>query len=152
MPFLFTSAGKNIGVQPVLDLIARGMPSPLARPPVVCKTKEGEEDPVTPDPNGPFLAQVIHTTIDLSVGQVSVMRIFSGTPTQGREVLNASTGDKMRLGTPYLVRGKEFARVEASSAGTSSRRSSCSGVHTNNTLLRPQTGPRCSRRWRIRSR
>ncbi|MFH1263967.1 MAG: elongation factor G [Pseudomonadota bacterium] len=133
-PVLFTCASKNIGVQPILDLIARGVPSPLTRPPVVCQTKEGEETTVTPDPNGPFLGQVIHTAIDLNVGHVTVFRIFSGTPTKDGEVLNVATGEKMRLGTPYLVRGKDFSRVDSFVCGDIAAAIKLTRTHTNNTF------------------
>jgi elongation factor G len=134
VPFLFACASKNIGIQPVLDLIVRGMPNPLGRRAVLCKTKEGEEVSVTPDPNGPFLAQVLHTTIDLSVGHVTVMRIFSGTPGKDGEVLDASTGHKVRLGAPYLVKGKETMRVEQFVCGDIVAAIKLQGVHTNNTF------------------
>lgn len=138
VPFLFLSAGKNIGVQQVLDLVSRGMPSPLQRPPIVCKTKEGEETVCKPDPNGPFLAQVLHTTIDVNVGQVSVFRIFSGTPTKDGDILNASTGERTRLGTPYLVRGKDFARAESFVCGDIAAAIKLNNTHTNNTFCDPK--------------
>lgn len=137
-PVLFASAGKNIGVQPILDLVANGIPSPLQRPEIACKTKEGEDQTVKPDPNGPVLAQVLQTTIDLSVGQVSMMRIFSGTPTKDGEVVNSTTGDKMRLGAPYFVRGKEFTRTESYVCGDLVAAIKLHDVHTNNTFSDPK--------------
>ena len=73
-----TSTG--VGAQLLLDLIARGFPSPLERPgPMVTLPDGAPCAPITADPDGPLVAEVIKTTSDPYVGKVSIVRVFSGT-------------------------------------------------------------------------
>jgi elongation factor G len=69
-----------VGLQEVLDLIVSGFPSPLEHPLPTVTTPAGDpKDPVTCDPAGPLVAEVVKTVTDAYVGRVSLVRVFSGT-------------------------------------------------------------------------
>ena len=71
---------SGIGTDLILDLIARGFPSPLEHAlPVVTTVDGGSVAPLTADPNGPLCAEVIKTTTDPYIGKLSIVRVFSGT-------------------------------------------------------------------------
>ncbi|GIG66149.1 elongation factor G-like protein EF-G2 [Phytomonospora endophytica] len=81
-PVIPVNAPSLVGLDALLEVITQGFPSPLEHevPPVT--TVDG--DPVAPltcDPDGPLVAEVVKTTIDSYVGRVSLVRVFSGTLT-----------------------------------------------------------------------
>lgn len=79
-PVLLAAAPAGLGVAEVLDLLVRGFPSPLEHPcPVVTRPDGGPAAPVTCDPAGPLVAEVVRTSTEPYVGRVSLLRVFSGT-------------------------------------------------------------------------
>ncbi len=70
----------GLGVPELLEVIARGFPSPVEHvlPPVY--TPAGKQrEPLSGSKDGPLVAEVVKTTTDPYVGRVSVVRVFSGT-------------------------------------------------------------------------
>ncbi|RJK96804.1 elongation factor G-like protein EF-G2 [Vallicoccus soli] len=79
-PVLPVCAPAGIGLREVLDGIVQGFPSPLEHPLPAVTTPEGDpRGPLTCDPDGPLVAEVVKTTTDPYVGRVSLVRVFSGT-------------------------------------------------------------------------
>jgi elongation factor G len=74
------AAPGGVGAAEVLTLLTRAFPTPTEREPLaVTRPDGGPADPVTADPDGPLVAEVIRTTTDPYVGRVSLVRVFSGT-------------------------------------------------------------------------
>lgn len=74
------TAPHAVGADLILDLIARGFPSPEERIPPVATSITGEpQPPLAADPRGPLCAEVVKTATDAYVGKVSIVRVFSGT-------------------------------------------------------------------------
>ena len=64
----------------LLEVMTRGFPSPLEHPLPTVTTPDGSPvGPLTCDPAGPLLAEVVKTTTDPYVGRLSLVRVFSGT-------------------------------------------------------------------------
>ncbi|GAA0424077.1 elongation factor G [Actinoplanes capillaceus] len=79
-PVVPVCAGTGVGLDALLDVIASGFPSPLEHDlPVVTGVDGSPRPPLTCDPSGPLVAEVVRTTIDRHVGRVSLVRVFSGT-------------------------------------------------------------------------
>ncbi len=79
-PVVPVCADTNVGLDALLEVLTKGFPSPLEHPlPAVAGVDGGARDPLTCDPNGPLVAEVVKTTIDPYVGRVSLVRVFSGT-------------------------------------------------------------------------
>ena len=70
-----------------------------------------------PIPNGPFAATVIKTVIDRYAGTLSVFRVVSGTVQHDTGILNATTGEKERLGKLLLLKGHEHEDVPEAGPG-----------------------------------
>ena len=79
-PVLPVCAVSGVGIAEILQLLTRGFPSPVGRHlPLVTGVDSSPRDPLTGDPAGPLVAQVVRTTVDPYVGRVSLVRVFSGT-------------------------------------------------------------------------
>ena len=100
MPVVTGSAFKNKGVQTLLDAVVDYLPSPLDIPPVEgVNPKTGETEARPPDASAPFSGLVFKIMADKHLGQLSFVRIYSGTikavrtlTTRSRIRVNASVG------------------------------------------------------------
>ncbi|MFE5620011.1 elongation factor G-like protein EF-G2 [Streptomyces sp. NPDC056524] len=71
---------QGLGTVELLELITRGFPTPLEREAPAVTTPDGDpRPPVTCDPEGPLVAEVVKTASDPYVGRISLVRVFSGT-------------------------------------------------------------------------
>ncbi|MCP3817081.1 elongation factor G-like protein EF-G2 [Streptomyces sp. A3M-1-3] len=71
---------QGLGTVELLELITGGFPTPLERESPVVTTPQGKpRPPITCDPEGPLVAEVVKTSSDPYVGRVSLVRVFSGT-------------------------------------------------------------------------
>ena len=117
LPVLPLSGTKNIGVQPVLDLIVTALPSPLDRGSLKAQSSDGDETEVVPDETAPLVCQVIKTVADPFSGRLSIIRIFSGKMTADSSVYNAAKGAKERFGSLFAPQGKTQTNIEAAGPG-----------------------------------
>ncbi len=134
VPLFFSSATTNVGIQPLLDFLAQKAPSPLDRKEISCLSKTGEEEKCSPNPKDPFLAQVIGTKFDEHAGQVSILRVFSGEAGENGQIVDPKTEDAVRLGTTYLIRGKERVPVDAVACGDIVAALKLKSARTNSSL------------------
>jgi elongation factor G len=98
-PVVPVCSATGVGRTELLDLAVRAFPSPFEHPsPEVFTPSGAVADPITCDPQGPLVAEVVKTTSDPYVGRLSLVRVFSGTlvPDQSVHVsghLSAFFGD-----------------------------------------------------------
>ncbi len=79
-PVIPVCSTTGTGAAELLDVIARGFPSPPEHVLPQVFTPAGVEKPAPAcDPDGSLLAEVVKTTSDPYVGKVSLVRVFSGT-------------------------------------------------------------------------
>jgi elongation factor G len=79
-PVLAAASPTGLGMTELLEVVTQAFPSPLEHevPPVT--TPDGSpRGPLTCDPAGPLVAEVVKTTSDPYVGRISLVRVFSGT-------------------------------------------------------------------------
>ncbi len=70
----------GIGTVEILEILTQAFPSPLEHPLPAVTTPDGSpKAPLTCDPAGPLVAEVVKTTSDPYVGRLSLVRVFSGT-------------------------------------------------------------------------
>lgn len=115
IPIVCCSGLKDIGVSELLDAIdICGLaPGDVAR----TATKDGAEVQVTPDPNGPLVAQVFKTRIDPFVQKLSFIRVYSG-QLKKDDHLHASTARKdIKLGPLLEVMGETTTPIDRAEAG-----------------------------------
>ncbi|GAB2933693.1 elongation factor G-like protein EF-G2 [Micromonospora polyrhachis] len=79
-PVVPVCAETGVGLDGLLEVLTAGFPSPLEHElPAVAGIDGSPRPPLTCDPDGPLVAEVVKTTIDRHVGRVSLVRVFSGT-------------------------------------------------------------------------
>ena len=79
-PVLAAASPTGLGTAELLEVMTQAFPSPLEHdvPPVT--TPDGRpRGPLSCDPAGPLVAEVVKTTTDPYVGRISLVRVFSGT-------------------------------------------------------------------------
>jgi elongation factor G len=101
-PIYSASPLKGVGIKELLDSLCRLLPAPGSR---VYKDTNGNELPA--DPDAPFAAQVWRTVIDPFLGQLTYIRVVSGTLTAGMTVQNTSTDTKEAVSALLYVIGKK---------------------------------------------
>ena len=101
-PVLVCSALENKGGDAVLAAIEALLPSPLDRPAFV--GNDGAER--APDPNAPVSCFVFKTLADPFSGQLSLLRVLSGTISGDATLKNSRTEDNERLGNLLYILGK----------------------------------------------
>lgn len=58
------------------------------------------------NPNDPIVAFVFKTTIEPHLGELSFIKVYSGTISEGMDVVNAINGQKERINQLLVVNGK----------------------------------------------
>src|SRR5437870_656754 len=120
VPVLCGSAGRNIGLQPLLDAILAYVPSPADRPPVEGTNPETMK-PVERKPSEaePLSALVFKTISDPYVGKLTYFRVFSGVLKSDSHVFNTTRDHDERIGQLYILRGKSQEAATELGAGDS---------------------------------
>ncbi len=108
VPVLCGAATLNIGMQPLLDLMATALPSPADRPAAVglLPGKEGETTERKAAVEEPFSALVFKTQADPYVGRINYMRVYSGLLNADSQVYNVNKDKMERIGNLFYMRGK----------------------------------------------
>ncbi len=133
-PVLCGDASRNIGVGQLMDFLVDEMPSPAEVPPVSAQKVDSEEAvELTPSPEGP-LAAVVFKTISETVGDLSFLRVYSGTLQAGDDAFNASLKANERIGQISSLNGRDRQEVDALPAGDMGALVKLKDTHTGNTI------------------
>lgn len=133
VPVVYTSATNLIGVDLVLDLIAKCAPNPLQRAEVAIKRGDADEM-LKGAADASFSAMVIRSFIDDFSGKQTVIRIFNGKAPADGNVINVRTGDPERLGTLYALRGSSRDALDQGVFGDIVCLAKLKDTRTNDTL------------------
>ncbi len=143
LPVLCGSATRLLGVPPLLFAIRELLPSPADREPWKAKQlPDGGNVHALADPEGPFSALVFKTAIDRYTGTLSVLRVVSGTLRPDSAILNASKGERERVGKLFQLRGGEHREVSAAGPGQVVALAKLKSVHTGQVLTAEKSGLR----------
>jgi elongation factor G len=115
-PVVTFAAGKNIGIQPTMDVLVDLVPPPDWRP-VAAHTPDGEELEMAVDSAQPPAAYVFKTFSDPYAGRISLLRVFTGTTPTDCQLTNPERDSSERLGALSIMQGKELEHVGELAAG-----------------------------------
>ncbi|MCB9062908.1 MAG: elongation factor G [Halobacteriovoraceae bacterium] len=115
-PVYMGSAFKNKGVQPLLDAVARYLPSPLtcAKPTVV--DEDDKQIEIEPSKDADLIAMAFKIT-DEQFGQLTYTRIYRGTLNKGDTVYNSRTKKKVRIGRMVRMNSNDRENIDSAWAG-----------------------------------
>jgi len=134
IPVLCGSASQNIGTDRLLDFLTYEMPSPVEMPRQVARKLDSDEELELIVSSENDLATVVFKTISESVGDLSFMRMYSGTLQAASEAFNSSRKISERIGQIYVLNGMEREEVSQISAGDMGALVKLKDTHTGNTL------------------
>ncbi|MFO7821834.1 MAG: elongation factor G [Lentisphaeria bacterium] len=113
VPIFAASAEKDVGVEELMNGVVNLFPDPITNRKV--QLTDGEFE-CTAD-SDETLGFVFKSVSDPFVGQLTFMRIYSGTFTGDSDIVNVSTGDKERMGSMLLVNGKNQENIDTAGPG-----------------------------------
>ena len=121
-PVFMGSAYKNKGVQALLDAVTRYLPAPpdvendgidLSK---ATESSEGEDVVIDTDPNGPLVMLAFKLTDD-RYGQLTYVRLYSGTLNKGDFIFNMRGNKKVKVGRLVRMHSDEMEDITSASAG-----------------------------------
>ena len=118
-PVFCGAAFKNKGVQQLLDAVVHYLPSPLDVPPIEGWHPENDEQVEFrhPKEKEPFTALAFKVATDPYVGQLTYMRVYSGTLNAGDRLLNATKSKKERMSRVLRMHANKREELKTIVAG-----------------------------------
>jgi elongation factor G len=139
-PVICGTAFKNKGVQHLLDAIVDYLPSPYDIPPVIgISPDDGSEQLRKPDAKDPFSAFAFKVMTDPFVGQLTFLRVYSGTLNAGSYVYNSTKGTKERVGRLLKMHANKREDIKEVSAGDIAAAVGLKSTLTGDTLCDEKT-------------
>ena len=137
-PVVVGSATQEIGVDRLADYLVEIGLTPMDRPTLV---RAGDQEVEVPaDPGGDPLAFVFKTVADPYVGQISLLRVLSGTIRSDARLVNSRSSTEERLHGLFTVRGKEQEPTGELPAGDIGATAKLTATRTGDTLA-PKGSP-----------
>jgi elongation factor G len=127
--------GRGVVVEKLLDAIVDYLPNPLDVGSVWgIDPKTGDELERKPADSEPFSGLAFKIATDPFIGKLAFFRVYSGILKAGSYVLNASTGEKERIGRLVRMHANTRADVTEVYAGDIAAAIGLKGTTTGNTL------------------
>jgi elongation factor G len=121
LPVLCGSPVRNMGIQPLLDMVLTCLPSPAEHARIVQikgkDPKTGTEVTRKPAADESLAAIVFKTIIDPFAGKLSLVRVLSGTLKADSTVYNSSKQVREKIGSLFHIQGKKQVSTQVLTAG-----------------------------------
>ena len=132
---VFAGDGRGVIVETLLDAVVNYLPSPIDLPPVAgIEPKTEKETTREAKDDAPLSALAFKIATDPYVGQLCYLRTYSGTLESGSYVLNATTGNKERVGRIVRMHANKREEVKEVYAGDIAAIVGLKGTTTGDTL------------------
>ncbi|MCP4692897.1 MAG: GTP-binding protein, partial [Desulfobacterales bacterium] len=118
-PVLCGSAGKNVGIDLLMNFIVDCMPTPLESSPLTGVDPDNSENEMerAPDPDAPFSAFVF-TTLAAYAGRLSIFRVVSGTLGSDGGFYNVNSSNRERFSQLLAITGKDQKQIKGAVPGS----------------------------------
>lgn len=134
-PVFGGSALTDKGIKEILDAVIEYLPSTTERPNVKAKdTKSEQEKEIELSESAPLAGFVFKTIADPFVGQLSLIRLFSGKLTANTSFYNVTRDTKERFSQIYCLQGKEQRPVPEASCGDIIAIAKLKDTHTSDSI------------------
>ncbi len=114
IPVCFVSAETGSGLNQLLNIFTRLMPSPLEANPPEFMQGEGEEAKaiqVTGNPDDHFIGHLFKINVDPYIGRMGIFRVHQGTIRAGDQVFIGERHKSFKVAHLYRLQGKETSEV-----------------------------------------
>ena len=116
-PVYVGTAFKNKGVQPLLDAVARYLPSPLtSKKPKIINEDTHKTEELDPVDDKPLVCMAFKIT-DEQFGQLTYTRIYQGVLKKGEMIYNSRTKKKVRVGRIVRMNSNDRENIDSAGAG-----------------------------------
>ncbi len=130
-PVLCGASKHGIGVHSLMDFIVDIVPSPNLVP--GRKTTSGKEfNHNTSDPAALFIFKLAN---EQHLGEISLLKVFGGTITEGQDLVNPRTGNRERISQLFAMNGRNREKVEKLVAGDIAITIKLKDARTNDSLM-----------------
>ncbi|MCX7944916.1 MAG: elongation factor G [Deltaproteobacteria bacterium] len=113
VPVLMGAAFRNKGIQPLLDAVVNYLPSPLDIPPVRGVDEVGRETIRKASPKEKFSALAFKIQNDPFVGQLTFIRVYSGSISSGGHIYNSTKKKKEKVNKLVRIHANKREEVES---------------------------------------
>ncbi len=137
LPVLCGSATANIGLAQLLDAITDLLPAPIDLDAETGVDGDGNPIEIAADEGAPLAGFVFKTVIDPHAGQLSLIRIMSGTTTGDAQLVNTVSNDKERSGHLLRLDGQKTQQVDSATVGQIVALAKLKHTHSGDTLADP---------------
>ncbi|MFH1394985.1 MAG: elongation factor G [Candidatus Omnitrophota bacterium] len=121
IPIVPASIEKGIGIDEIMEMINKYMPSPEDLPPIEIEPDNAGESAeaikIEPKTDAGFSAQVFKTISDPYAGQISIFRVRSGKAISNQTVQNSSKNTPEKFGQLFFLKGKDQIQTDCAVAG-----------------------------------
>ena len=115
-PCFLGSAFKNKGVQPLLDAVARYLPSPVSCKKPQAQDEQGKAITLRPVDDEGLICMAFKITQE-QFGQLTYTRIYQGRLRKGDTVYNSRTKRKVRVGRMVRMNSNDRENIDEAKAG-----------------------------------
>ena len=133
-PVFVGDAYNNVGIDRLLDALVQYGPSPAEAAGLRFQDGEEQEVELEGTATAPLAALVFKTLAEQHVGELSLLRLFSGVIKPGDEVANSSKRTAERIGQIYHLNGNKRTEVASAEAGDIVALVKLKNTHTTDTL------------------
>ncbi|MGL4552968.1 MAG: elongation factor G [Gemmataceae bacterium] len=137
IPIFCASAKKGIGMNELLEAVADYAPNPTQAPPRKAFKRNGAGDVevvLKADPHGECVGQVFKAVSDKFVGNLSFIRLYSGTYKHDQALVNARTEKGARSGGLLRMQGAKHTPMQDAAAGDIIAVSKVDDLHIGDTV------------------
>lgn len=136
VPVFCTAAPANIGVKRLLEIITDLLPSPL-NVPLQKACKPGSQDEIALDTTKAS-ALAWKTVSEAHVGELTLIRVFSGQIDSGMEMANTTANSSEKIGQMFVMVGKNRKQIDPVGNGDMAAVVKLKNTHTGDTLSDPR--------------
>ncbi len=130
--------GRGVIVEKLLDAMIDYLPNPLdITAPIAKDVKTGEDKVIEVSDDAPFAGLAFKIATDPFVGKLAFFRVYSGVLKSGSYILNASTGEKERVGRIVRMHANNREEVSEVYAGDIAAAVGLKNTITGNTICDP---------------
>jgi len=136
VPVVCMAAAANVGVSRLLEITAEIFPSPKDLPKQKAFKPGGKEEMALDNAKASALAW--KAVAEAHVGELTLIRVFSGQVDSGMEMLNTTGGQSEKVGQMFTLQGKNRKQIDPLASGDMAAVVKLKNTHTGDTLSDPR--------------